>query len=371
MRLLSPRKNLRILLAGRFPRISLESSYFRAFKKLGQRVEKFDLEESYQKISRLFDKIFWKKIAQKRDQKFIQKAQEFKPDFILIFKGRRLSPETLKVLKEKLPETMLFNFNPDGVFSPFSSSVYIRQSVPFYDCLFTPRDIFFDKLYKLGAKKIVWLPYGYDPELHYPIRLSPQEKEKFQCEISFIGRWAPEQRVKWLKAIVQKGWNLKIWGNAWENLWPMKPLFRINQLFGKDLPKSLIGLGTSFHKTIQGSPVYGKDFAKAVGGSKINLGFLRHHDKDFHTMRTFEIPACGGFFLGERTPHHQEFFKEGEEAEFFESTQELLEKIKYYLKHEKKRKAIAQAGYQRLKKSPYAYQDRARQILKIFKKLKT
>ena len=73
--------------------------------------------------------------------------------------------------------------------------------------------------------------------------------------------------------------------------------------------------------------MYADDYARALTGTKIGLGLLRQVCPDQHTTRTFEIPACGSLLLADRTAEHQEFFHEGQEAEFFASTEELLNKM--------------------------------------------
>jgi spore maturation protein CgeB len=75
----------------------------------------------------------------------------------------------------------------------------------------------------------------------------------------------------------------------------------------------------------------------------------------------FEIPAAGGFLLSERTPVMRTLYEEGEEAEFFSSTAELVEKCRYYLENEDLRRQIAQAGHQRCITSGYDVVSRMRQ----------
>lgn len=80
-------------------------------------------------------------------------------------------------------------------------------------------------------------------------------------------------------------------------------------------------------------------------------------------MRSFEIPACRGFMLAERTPAHQALFEEGKEAEFFSSVEECADKARFYLDHPESRRAIAQAGYDRSIESDYSLRRRLRDVL--------
>jgi spore maturation protein CgeB len=80
-----------------------------------------------------------------------------------------------------------------------------------------------------------------------------------------------------------------------------------------------------------GTELYGKDYREAVWRSKINLSFITHSNQDEFVHKSFEIAACGGFLLAERSAGHEARFVEGEEAVFFTGFEECAEKIARYL----------------------------------------
>jgi spore maturation protein CgeB len=60
-----------------------------------------------------------------------------------------------------------------------------------------------------------------------------------------------------------------------------------------------------------------------------------------------------------------ELFEEGKEAEFFDSEQELLDKVRYYLTHKDKRERIANAGRKRCLTSGYDNESCMRRYIEI------
>ena len=105
------------------------------------------------------------------------------------------------------------------------------------------------------------------------------------------------------------------------------------------------------------------EYVKALCGAKINLCLLSQWFGDIRTTRSVEVPACGQFLLAERTEAHRALFREGVEAEFYDTPEELRRKIDHYLTHEPERQAIARAGRQRCLQG-YGYPDRLREILR-------
>ena len=62
--------------------------------------------------------------------------------------------------------------------------------------------------------------------------------------------------------------------------------------------------------------------------------------------------------LAERSVEHERLFKDGKEAVFFESNEELLTKTRYFLEHDEERTQIAKAGYERTRSGGYSHKDR-------------
>ncbi|EKD71962.1 MAG: hypothetical protein ACD_46C00045G0003 [uncultured bacterium] len=88
--------------------------------------------------------------------------------------------------------------------------------------------------------------------------------------------------------------------------------------------------------------------------SKINLGFTKmigdYPDQrgiSQMRLRDFEVPYAGGFYLVEEAPGYEHFFKPGSEVVTWKTTNDLIDKIHYYLKHDTEREAIARAGQKR------------------------
>jgi spore maturation protein CgeB len=90
-----------------------------------------------------------------------------------------------------------------------------------------------------------------------------------------------------------------------------------------------------------------------INTSKINLNFTKTYDLSGSFQfkgRIFEVCMCGSFLLTEYIPGIEDYFKIGEEIECFKTKEEMVEKVKYYLEHEKEREKIAAAGYEKTRK---------------------
>lgn len=73
--------------------------------------------------------------------------------------------------------------------------------------------------------------------------------------------------------------------------------------------------------------------------------------------RNFEVPGCGGFLLTERVPHLERYFELDREVAVFDTADDLVDKVRFWLEHDDERRQIADAGYRRVM-SEHTYDHR-------------
>ena len=273
------------------------------------------------------------------NQLLSKSAQEFSPDLIWIEKVLTLHPSTYQQLRQLLPKAKIVFYSEDDIFMRHNRSIYLQQSLHLFDLVFTTKPRNLEELPRLGAKKVSCIYQAYDRNLHRPIKLTSEDQSKWGADVSFVGTFERDRAEKMLY-LAEQGILVRVWGSNWQRWRKQHPNLRIEK-----------------------RPVYNDDFIKVICSSKINLNFLRKANRDHHTSRSLEIPACQAFMLAERTDEHLQLFQEGKEAEFFDSKEELLSKVQFYLKDDDERNAIARAGRQRCLDSDYSHHDRLKVML--------
>lgn len=96
--------------------------------------------------------------------------------------------------------------------------------------------------------------------------------------------------------------------------------------------------------------------------SKINLNISLRSISSGIPLRCLDILGAGGFLMSNYQPELAEYFVPGEDFVYFESEQDLLEKISYYLKHEDERKMIAHNGWKKVQEG-FSYEMQLEKIL--------
>jgi hypothetical protein len=336
---------MKIVLIGESVAEGWAQTFKRGFESLGHIAVIVDDREIYRSSSplarnRYAHRLLWRLLAGLAQSKMLSAVEKENPDMIFMLKGWLWQPRTFRALKLALPKALLINYNPD---SPFNTEAHgnannwIRESIPLFDTYLIWSKELTERIKAAGAKHSYYLPCGYDPELHSPVKVSAEDSRVFGSDIAFVGSWDKE-REEWMRGLL--GYDLKIWGNSWEKA------------------------ADDVRAKWQGRAAVIKDFSKVCDSTKIMLNFLRPQNKSSHNMKTFEIPACKGFMLAERSPEELGFFEEGKEAEYFATLSELKQKIDKYLQLPEERRRIAEAAYARLIRENNSYKDRAAQVIR-------
>lgn len=275
----------------------------------------------------------------------IAAAQDSHPDMLLVFKGSFVQSETIDRLRQM--GVRCYCFFPDVSFR--THGPYLPHALPRYDWIFTTKSFgLYDLRDQLGMTRASMLYHAFDRDLHRPVRLTHEDVDRYQCDVSFIGTWSPKKEAL-LTTLVRARPDLRvrIWGDQWH---------RANH-------------ARALAKCIALRPVAGEEYVRAIAASAINLGILSEQRRgssngDQITSRTFHIPACGGFLLHERTDEVLRIFADGSSIACFGDDSELLERVDQYLAAPRRRGEIAERGRQTVE-SKHSWDARIQEILAL------
>ena len=270
----------------------------------------------------------------------LKKLKSAQVDFVWIENGVMIYPWILKKIKEISPNTVLISFSEDDTFAKHNSSVWYRKGLMSYDFTITTKPLNIKELKLYGAKNLKIFPNTFFSFLHKKYKLKNSDLRKYKTDVSSIGAYEKE-RADSLKFLAINGIKIVVWGSGWSSL--------------KTFNKNLI---------IKNRYLFSEEYPKAITASKININFLRKINRDEITSRSIEIPACNSFMLTERSDMHQSIFKDGVDVGYFSNNEELLNKIRFYLKDNIKRKKCSESAYNKVKFMRLNFSDQFNLIMK-------
>ncbi len=232
------------------------------------------------------------------------------------------------------------NFLTDDPWNPRQKGSWLMRALPRYDLIFSPRKANLDDLRRAGCNNVVYLPFAYAPEIHFPEPPSgPEEEERYASDVVFAGG-ADAERVPYLAALIQARIRVGLYGGYWGKYAETRHLDR--------------GLASS------------NVLRKAVGAARIALCLVRRANRDGHAMRTYELAAMGACILAEDTEEHREILgPDGVSAVFFRSIPEMLEQAQALLCDDARRSRLAAAARARICNGSNTYRDRLSTMLEF------
>jgi len=352
------KKNTRILFTGQYSPGTNSLYISQAFQRCGAIVRFLDDTTIFPywrtDRGRILRRMLIPTIQYEWNKRLIHESIVFKPDLIYITDGHMLYPETILQLQQHDIPIMCFYHDVhwrDRKYSRFDRSVHL------FNLVVTTRCWHEQEFKDAGAKNVMVVRFGYHPQTHHPISVEKHIKLKYSSDVCFIGT-KELQRVKDLEYMLHKNitYDFKLWGGLWDSLPTSSPILRY----------------------WQGTPVFDEEIPIIYALNKVALHWVgwdpdgnneQLRKGDQHNSRTFQIPACNGaMMLAQRTEEHRSFFEEDKEAVFFDTPDELLEKLAYWLapEHDQERVKVAQAAYDRCLKEDYSYVPVVKRFLEYF-----
>jgi spore maturation protein CgeB len=314
-----------------------DSSLYRlwALERLGHRVVPLNAFE-YRPDSALLEKITMRLAAgpsvNRLNRDLLRMAERERPDVVWTDKLLAMQPRTLDKLRAMGIATVSYMIdNPFGTRRDPGWRLYM-EDIPHYDLHVVQRDANIADYKARGARDVIKIQTAYEPTLHFPPPAGWSDANRDR-EVSFIGT-PYDQRGEFLT---------RLWKEFGVPVTVSGGLVWKEHLTAEVVAALYRGHGELFRDA----------YREGIWKSKINLSFLTHANRDEFTHKSFEIAACEGFLLAERSDGHLDRFVEDEEAVFFSTIEECVEKIRRYLPDEAARRRIAAAGRARAERSGY------------------
>jgi spore maturation protein CgeB len=259
-------------------------------------------------------------------------AEKEKPDLLWADKLLFMRPETLDRLRAMGIATVSYMIdNPFGPRRDPGWRLYMKD-IPHYDLHVVQRDQNIKDYRERGARDVIKIQTAYEPTLQYPPPAGWSDVDRDR-DVSFIGTPYDDRPAFLTRLWKEFGFSVAVSGGL---VW--------KRALGADATAGIYrGHGE----------LYRDEYREGIWRSKINLSFITHSNCDEFVHKSFEIAGCGGFLLAERSEGHMQRFVEGEEAVFFSTIEECVEKIKRYLPDAEARERIAAAGHARAVKDGY------------------
>ncbi len=290
------RKERRVLLFAKHKRHTRVTAHLiRGFQQNGHRV----LWINTHKVARL--------LGNKNGLRYTcWRMRRFQPDMVLIY-----SKDATVDMLDAVPNGVLTALFYQDLF--YAASHELIELGRRCSIMFTTARGNVPDFKSMGVRNVSYIRGGCDPTDHFPDSPDPG----YFADVAFIGSANMPNRTGLLRAIAER-FSLKLYGQGWESALRQAPARR---------------------------HVYPKQYRKICASTKIIIGIDGKNDLDLYfSNRTWLTLGCGGFLLTRYVPNLEEYFTNHEHLVWFQSVEECLELIDYYLPRESERRRIANTG---------------------------
>lgn len=260
----------------------------------------------------------------------LEQIKKIKPDVVYMQDLSALNPDTLKEVK-KICKILI-----GQIACPLPSQENLKQ----FDLILTSFPHYVERFRKMGIKS-EYFKISFDQRV-----LNKVGENKRIYDVVFIGSFSPHhiEGTKIMEKIAREV-KADFWGYGAESL-PISSPIRKN-----------------FHGEAWGLNMY-----KILSQSKIVIN--RHisvAENYANNMRLYESTGMGAMLITDHKDNLDDLFKIDKEVIAYKNIDELIKKIRFYLKNEKKREQVAKEGQKRTLKD-YSYEKRMKELINIIDK---
>ena len=282
-------------------------------------------------------------------EKLIEALSEQEYDFVFSFDYFPLVSVACAVKKVKyvawVYDSVLFSIHHYTIASPYN-----------YIFLFDKTDYY--ELKQKGLTNVYYLPLAAAVERYDSYKMSDEEREVYEVPISFVGSTYSENRHGIYKSMCQldeytRGYvdgcmqvQKNMYGNfILEDMLAVPDILKnIEDEIGmKKDPDLYMG----YERCIT-YPIFAK-YITVMERQEILSMLSEKYKVALYPLRAFEIMGSGGFLLTNYQTDFFDFFEPGVDFAYYDSYEDLMEKVEYYLSHDKEREEIARNGYEKVK----------------------
>ena len=255
---------------------------------------------------------------------FLDVCRHFKPDLIVCVHADFIAPQALLDARKILPDVRVAQFNVDIIFNAHNAK-NIESKLPAVDATFITTAGQGLKKFARPGKRVSYIPNIVDSSIEWPkaFERSDQRHDVFWALRALRGSVPGDRRIEYPLYLEQNGVKIDYHG-----------------MNGKPL-------------------LYDARYFEAINNVKMGLNisqiwtrgvYDKAADEDLYFYSSDRIAHyLGSGLLTFITRDHklEELFAPDKEAVYFDSKEELLDKVRYYVKHDEERKRIAKAGWEK------------------------
>jgi hypothetical protein len=348
-----PATGIRLLLMGNLDPYLTTGARLAGFRELGVEAEGLDLRPFVERggpwARRLTHFTLRTPAVYAFNRALIEHFERFRPNVLWLEKPVFVFPSTLRRLRRTPGVAFVYHNTDDWRAKDRLHALHWRfllRGLRHFDLYVLSNAHNVREFREEGLEPVHHMELAANAALRDPRPVDEAERRRLGAPVGFVGHHEPETE-RLLAHLARAGIALRIYGGSWEDADPQGPL----------------------RDAIAHRLVWGEEYARAICSFDVNVGIVSKWNRNHTASRTFQIPALGGFLLHERNELVTGYFREGVEAEFFGSAEELLEKCRHYLAHPDERRRIAEAGRRRCFESGYFEVDRVREVLPLLARL--